>query len=208
MPIWPLDSSSGLPNTTEDFEDAAFWYSYVPRYRPLRQPMTTQSNNEFKKSRWDIGWRECHFVSKLRFMHIDSKQLNVFDTNATHYLLGQLEKSARLRNELVGAGQNRRWTVKFCKGWVGVGVGVWALLKIAGDTLMKLTYISTACEEKRNTCGIYHNQKCDLCRSFHQHDHHCLKLLPYTHTSLSSRINGSGDRSIYMYTYHAVTDYG
>ena len=33
--------------------------------------------------------------------------------------LEQLEKSTLLRNELIGQGQNRRWTVKFCKGGGG-----------------------------------------------------------------------------------------
>ena len=40
MPLWPLDSSSGIPYTTEDLGDATLWHSCVPRYRPLRQPTT------------------------------------------------------------------------------------------------------------------------------------------------------------------------
>ena len=120
MPKWPLDSSSTLPNTTDDFIDATLWHSYVPRYRLLRQPTTTQSNNELKNSRWNIGWHDCHFVLKLQFKHNDSTQLNVFDTNVTHCPLEQVEKPALLRNKLIGAGQNRRWTVKFCKGVGGV----------------------------------------------------------------------------------------
>ena len=64
-PMWPLDSSSSFPNMTEDFGDATLWHSCVPRYRSLRQPTTRQPNNEFKNSRWDIGWHGCHFVLKL-----------------------------------------------------------------------------------------------------------------------------------------------
>ena len=103
--------------TVHDLGDADLWHSCVPRYHPLRQPKTRQLNNEFKNSRWDIGWHDCHFVLRLKFMHSDSTQLNVFDTNTTHCLLELLEKSALLWNELVGAGQNRRWTVKCCRGW-------------------------------------------------------------------------------------------
>ena len=76
--------SSGLPNPIEGFGDATLWRSCVPRYRPQRQPMTRQLNNEFKNSRWDFGWHDCHFALKLLFMHSESTQLTVFDTNATH----------------------------------------------------------------------------------------------------------------------------
>ena len=63
MPMWKLlYSSSSLANMTEDFGDATCWHSCIPRYRPLRQPMIRQPNNEFKNSRWDIGWHGCHFV--------------------------------------------------------------------------------------------------------------------------------------------------
>ena len=94
--------------------------------------MVRQPNNEFKNSRMDIGWQDCHFVLKLQFMNSDITQLNVLDTNATYCLLEHLEKSSLSMNNLIRAGQNRRWTVKFCNGWGG-------LLKIAGDTLMKLS---------------------------------------------------------------------
>ena len=62
MPMWPLDSSSGLSNTTEDFGDATLWHSYVPRYRPLRQSTASQPNNEVNNSKCNIGWHDCHFV--------------------------------------------------------------------------------------------------------------------------------------------------
>ena len=62
MPMWPLDSSSGLPNTTEDFVDATLWHFYVPQYRPLRQSTARQPNNEVNKSKCNIGWHDCHFV--------------------------------------------------------------------------------------------------------------------------------------------------
>ena len=48
---------------------------------PSETATTRQPNNEFKNSRWDIGWHDCHFILKLQFMHSDSTQLNVFDTN-------------------------------------------------------------------------------------------------------------------------------
>ena len=132
-----LNSSSGLPNTMEDFADATLWHSLCSSISPSETAhgqtiATEQLVQEFQVGYW---LHECHFVLKLQFMHSDSTQLTVFDTNATHCLLEQLEKSTLLRNELIGAWQNRRWTVKFCKG-VGWGGG---LLKIAGGTLMKLT---------------------------------------------------------------------
>ena len=65
MPMWHLDSSSGLPNTTGVFGDATLWHSCALRYHPLRQPTTRQPTNEFKNSRWDIGWHDCQFVLKL-----------------------------------------------------------------------------------------------------------------------------------------------
>ena len=117
--MWPLDSPSGLPNTAEDFEDANLRHSCVPRYRPVIQPTTRQPNNEFRNSRWDIGWHECHFLLKLQFIHSNSTQLNAFNTNAAHCLLEQLEKSALVRNELIGAGQNRQCTVKLKKKMQG-----------------------------------------------------------------------------------------
>ena len=81
-----LDSSSGLPNTTENFGDDAVWHFCVPRYRPLRQPTTRQPNNEFKNFRWEIGWHNFHVVLKLQLMHSDSTRLNVFDKNVTYSL--------------------------------------------------------------------------------------------------------------------------
>ena len=107
--MWLLDSFASLPNTTEDIRDAILSHSLVPRYRPLRQPTTRQPNDEFNHSRWDIGWHDCHFVSKLKF-HSDSTQLNLFDTNAILFL-EQLEKSILVMNELIGAGRN------FGRGW-------------------------------------------------------------------------------------------
>ena len=102
MLMRPLDSSCGLPNSMEGIDYATSWHSCVPRYRPLRQHTTRQLNNEFKNSRLDIGLHDCHFVLKLQCMHKNSTQLNVFDTNATHSFLEQLEKSTLLRNELDG----------------------------------------------------------------------------------------------------------
>ena len=63
-------------------------------------------------------------------MHSESAQLNVFNTNAKHCLLEQLEESALPRNELIVVGQNRLWTVKFC---------VWGGRGGAGVILMKFT---------------------------------------------------------------------
>ena len=121
MPVWPLDSSSGLLNTTEGFGDAALWNSCVPQYRPLTQPTTRQPNNEFNNSRWHFDWHYCHFVLKLQFIQSDSTQLTVLDTNATLWFFEQLQKSELLRNELIGAGQNLRWIVKSCKRVGGGG---------------------------------------------------------------------------------------
>ena len=133
MPMWPSDSSSGTPNMTEDFGDATLWHPCVPWFLPQRQPTTRQPNNEFKNSKWKIGWHDCHFVLKFQFMHSGGTQLNSFDTNATDWILLGQETSALLGN---WSGQDQ------------IGSGLWNFvrrsgrpLKIAG-TIWKKNYIN------------------------------------------------------------------
>ena len=106
--MWLLDSSFGLPNTTENFADATLWHSCLPRYRPLRQPTTRQPNNriqEFQVEYW-LAWLPLFFFNAI-YAH-DSTQLNVFDINATHLSFGATRE---IHNWL---GQDRIG-VKFCR---------------------------------------------------------------------------------------------
>ena len=130
--------SSGLPNPIEGFGDATLWRSCVPRYRPQRQPMTRQLNNEFQVGFW-LAWLPLCFEIAIYAQREHTADCIWYKCDTL--FLEQLEKSTLLRNELIGPGQNRRWTVKFCKGGGGS-------LKIAGGTLMILTQISTCCGEK------------------------------------------------------------
>ena len=110
----PLDSASCLPNMTEDFADVTLWHSCLPWYRPLRPPTTRQLNNEFKNSMCDIwlAWLPLCFE-----ITIHGQRQHTAGCIRYKWETRKLEKSALLGNALIGAGQNRWWTVKCCRGW-------------------------------------------------------------------------------------------
>ena len=68
MPMWPLDGSSLLPNTTEDFGDAALWHPCCSSISPsetAHDQTTKQWVQEFQISYWliPIWYLKCNLCT-------------------------------------------------------------------------------------------------------------------------------------------------